>query len=155
LVIAPLAVSASVALSVVFGVAAVGKLVGRTHWYDPIAIACEVVLSIGLAVASRNVGVATAACVFSAVLVGAGFTHRDVARCQCFGSQLPTTSLRGQRIRAMVIMALALLALLGAVTSPTTGRGIDPLDSAIGFVAGLFVITGPWLVEWVSLSESA
>lgn len=153
---ASLSVVASVALTVVFGVAAIGKLVGRTRWYDPAVVACEIALSIGLAVAPRTVLVATAACAFSAVLVGAGFTHHEGARCQCFGSQLPTTSLRGQRARAIVIAALALLVLAGALVAPaSTGRGLDVLDAAIGFIVGLFVVIGPWLAEWVSLSGSA
>lgn len=153
--IAQLATAAALALSVVFGIAAVGKLVGPTHWYDPIAIVCEILLSIGLAVTARNVVVAIGACVFSVALLGSGYVHSELARCQCFGAQLPTTSVRGQRVRAVVVAILALVVLLVALTAPTTTRAIDPVDVALGGITGLFVITGPWLVEWIAVSESA
>lgn len=141
------------ALASVLGLAGAGKLAGTSSRRDRALGAGEILLLGAMVVRPWAWPVAAlVAAVFSAYAVRSWLlTGSD---CQCFGANLPATSVAGQRFRnsALCVLGLTYFLTAGALTRLPEGA---PVEIALGSVLGISLVVGPWLARWLNPDSSA
>jgi hypothetical protein len=142
------------ALATVLAVACVGKLAdlpGHGSLNLPILVVAgaEGVLAALLALSLWTTVISVLVMLLAAAYAAVAIRSRKGRDCHCFGERLPSTNIRGQRGRNIVLFVAAALYVLVSPANVAISPTITPLAITVGLVTGLAIVIGPWLQSWL------
>lgn len=135
-------------LALVFLFAGLGKLISHGSRTDALISFGEVAIALLLLSAPWH---QLLAFVTFCVCVGYVFHAFAVPReeqCRCFGRHLPTTGVNGQRVRNTILLLFAVCYAAVASARPAYWLPEEGIDAVIGLLAGVTIVTGPWVFRW-------